>query len=157
LTTAYGYVEDANSNTLKYDPMGVYRVQKEGWFDPNVATYPIVMNDTHQKYRFFSAADSNPEQHDLARHTVWINVPLAKQLNVVDGDLIRVYNGRGTMIVPAYVTSRMMPGEAYMFEGAWFQPDLQGIDRRGSANLLANDGRSPAQMCHNYLVTIEKV
>jgi anaerobic dimethyl sulfoxide reductase subunit A len=152
----FGYTEDA-FGIIKISPMGVYHVQKEGFFDPNFTEYPIVMNDTHQRYRFFSAQDSNPMlTSDVMRRAVWINVSLAKSLGVKDNDLVRVYNDRGEMVVPAYVTSRIVPGEAYIFDGGWFTPNAAGIDRRGAANTLSPDGHVPDQIIHNYRVKVEK-
>src|SRR5207302_13100 len=63
---------------------------------------------------------------------------------IVDGQLVRVFNARGTTRLPARVTDRIAPGVVSIKEGAWFAPDASGADTRGCANVLTADRTSPA-------------
>ena len=78
--------------------------------------------------------------------------------DIKDGDMVKIFNDRGTMIIPANVTERIMPGVVDVPEGAWFNPDENGIDRGGCANVLTRDGCSPggAFTSNTALVQIEK-
>jgi len=57
---------------------------------------------------------------------------------------VEVWNDRGTVVVPVYVTERCMPGVLVLHEGAWLDLDENGIDRSGNADMLTLDNPSPA-------------
>ena len=42
----------------------------------------------------------------------------AAERGIKNGDIVKVFNERGTVLGGAYVTERMMPGVAYMDHGA---------------------------------------
>ena len=67
-----------------------------------------------------------------------------KRLGLRMGDIVEVYNDRGTCVVPVYVTERCMPGVAVLHEGAWMDLDENGIDRSGNPDFLTLDNPSPA-------------
>jgi len=58
--------------------------------------------------------------------------------------MVRVFNDRGGMVIPARVTERMMPGVVDVPHGAWYNPDEKGVDRGGCANILTADKYSPS-------------
>jgi anaerobic dimethyl sulfoxide reductase subunit A len=62
----------------------------------------------------------------------------------VDGAPVRVFNQRGSTVLPARVTDRIAPGVVSIKEGAWFTPGADGEDTRGCANVLTADRSSPA-------------
>ena len=104
---------------------------------------------------------------DCYRHAVWLNVSDAKARGIVDGDLVKVYNDIGEMIIPAYVTARVVPGTVCIFHGGWYKPSEQesplmpeGIDRGGAPNVLTHDEDLPQTVVGNFackgLVQIEK-
>ena len=59
-----------------------------------------------------------------------------------DGDLVEVFNSRGVVCLPVWVTERIVPGTVAMSEGAWFTPDAKGRDRRGCINVLTMTHRA---------------
>ncbi|MCX6012215.1 MAG: hypothetical protein NTV30_02145, partial [Chloroflexi bacterium] len=99
-----------------------------------------------------------PWLKELYNHAVKINTADAQGRGITNGDLVKVFNDRGTMIIPAKVTERIMPGVVDIPEGAWYNPDENGIDRGGCANVLTRDGCSPggAFPGNTVLVQIKK-
>jgi anaerobic dimethyl sulfoxide reductase subunit A len=67
----------------------------------------------------------------------------AEARDIRDGDMVRVFNDRGETILPAKVTERIMPGVVEIPEGAWYDPDENGVDRGGNPNVLTKDSPSP--------------
>ena len=50
--------------------------------------------------------------------------------------MVKVHNDRGTAVMPAYVTSRIMPGITVIHHGGWYAPDSSGIDFGASPSTL---------------------
>ena len=82
----------------------------------------------------------------------------AKERAIKDGDLVRIYNDRGDMIITARVTERIMPGVVAINEGAWYEPDQSGVDRGGCTNVLSRGEYSPggAFPYNTSLVQVQK-
>ena len=87
---------------------------------------------------------------DCYRHGAWLNVADARSRGIADDDLVRVYNDIGEMVIPAYVTSRVVPGTVCVFHGAWYKPGEKksrlmpdGIDMGGAPNFLTHNEDLP--------------
>jgi anaerobic dimethyl sulfoxide reductase subunit A len=112
----------------------------------------------HSKRRANHQFDNIPWLRELDSHGVSINSIDAEARDISDGDMVRVFNGRGEIIVPAKVTERIMPGVVEVPFGAWYNPDENGIDIGGCANVLTKDAHSPggAFSYHTCLVQVQK-
>ncbi len=76
-----------------------------------------------------------------------------------DGDLVRVYNDRGTMVIPCRLTQKIMPGVVDIPTGGWWTPDENGIDRRGAVNVLSSERWTPlafGNAQHTIMVQVER-
>ena len=95
---------------------------------------------------------------ELVTQEIFISATDAKSRGIKTGDKVRVFNDRGEMIIPVRVSERIMPGVVDLPQGAWFNPDENGIDRGGCANVLTLDKTSPAGglVTNCSLVQIEK-
>ena len=73
--------------------------------------------------------------------------------------MVRVFNDRGEVRIPAKVTERIMPGVVALPQGAWYAPDENAIDHGGSANVLTSHITSPggAFASHTALVEVERM
>jgi anaerobic dimethyl sulfoxide reductase subunit A len=140
------------------------------YYSSDVEKYPLLMSSPHGLYRIHSLLDNQPLlSRDCYRHAVWISVADAKKRGIVDDDPVRVYNDQAEIIMPAYVTSRVVPGTVNIFHGGWYTPGStktalmpEGIDTRGAANLLTHyDEHLPDTILDHLpckaLVEIEKL
>lgn len=158
------YFADPNLPNTKWGgkvaPMAMYETQRYGMFDANASTqYPLMLGDTHPRARSnVGSCDSNPlaGQDEIFRHSVWISVADAQARGIKDNDSVTVFNEQGTIVLPAYVTSRIVPGHVQIFAGAWYTPDSAGVDRRGSDVVLMHDDYAPMMEPWNTRVEIKK-
>lgn len=82
------------------------------------------------------------EQYAVAgREPVTLHPQDAQARGIRDGDLVRVWNGRGQVLAGAVVTEGIRPGVICIHEGGW--PDLDpaagGICKNGAVNVLTRD------------------
>jgi len=75
------------------------------------------------------------------------------------GDMVHVYNDRGRLKLPVKVTPRIAPGVISVPQGAWYEPNKDGVDEGGCVNTLTALRPSPlakANPQHTNLVQVEK-
>lgn len=151
------HLEEMNNPLIP--PIPKYIGHPESYDAPLAAKYPLQLLTTHYKTRAHSIWHNVPWMREVEPHAVWINTIDAKERGIGDGDLADVYNDRGRIRIPAKVTERIMPGVVNVSEGAWYDPDDQGIDHGGCANVLTNDDHSPGGGVHvnSSLVQVELV
>jgi anaerobic dimethyl sulfoxide reductase subunit A len=128
-------------------PIPKYMSTKEDRFDPLTKEYPLQLLTPHPKNRVHSELYLVPWLREVEEHRVWINSRDARERGIADGDPVLVYNDRGTVSLPAFLTERIMPGVVAIFEGAWYAPDDSGIDRGACANTLTRDAYSGGGAC----------
>jgi len=126
--------------------------------DPRVKKYPFQLLSPHPKIREHSNLHKVDWLREMEPHRVWINPQDADPRGIGNNDEILVYNDRGIVAIRARVTERIMPGVVSIDEGAWYDPDEQGIDRGGCVNVLTPDEISPggASALKTALVGVRK-
>jgi anaerobic dimethyl sulfoxide reductase subunit A len=137
----------------------VYRKAVRGMDDPMTRQYPLLQLAPHSRYRVhYLFWEHLWLKGQLYRHNVWLSTTDAKNRGVRDGDLVTVYNDRGRIVMPAYVTSRIMPGVVAIHHGGKYIPDEAGNDRGASpSTTLGGDFEScitPAKA--STLVQVER-
>jgi len=131
---------------------------------PRAQSYPIQLIANNPASRLHS-------QLDVGRHSQGAKIrdrePLrmhpqdASARGIVDGDVARVYNDRGSCLAGVIVSDQLMPGVAQLSTGAWFDPQtISGIGEvcvQGNPNVLTADkGTSRiGQACTGQLVLVE--
>jgi anaerobic dimethyl sulfoxide reductase subunit A len=139
-------------------PIPKYLPTAEDLNDPLVEKYPLQLLTPHPKNRVHSELYMVPWLQEVEEHRVWINPIDADPRGIKDGDELYVFNDRGKVAIKARVTERIIPGVVSIFEGAWYNPDQDGIDRGACANTLTNDAYSGggAAVLNTSLVEVEK-
>ncbi len=126
--------------------------------DPASKDYPLCLLAPHPRFRAHSTLYNIDWLREVDPHVMWINPVDAGARGIADGDEVYVFNDRGKLAIPAWITERIMPGVVCIFEGAWFNPDKDGIDRGGCVNVLTKDDYSPggAATLNNTFVQVGK-
>jgi anaerobic dimethyl sulfoxide reductase subunit A len=148
-------------------PISMWMLPENSMLASKAKKYPLKMLTSHSYHRQNFSQDNNPWQRDEFRHTLRLSAVDAQKRKIKDGDIIRVYNDFGEIIMPVYVTSRITPGTVVLPHGAWPEisqnkTDLmpQGIDRRGADNFLTSSKYYPwvvGVICCSELVQVERM
>ena len=111
---------------------------------PLAKKFPFHLVTPHPRERTHSIYHNIGILRETCSQEVTINASDARRMGIQTGDTVEVYNDRGTCVVPAYVTERVLPGVAVLYEGSWMDRDANGIDRSGNPDFLTLDNPSPA-------------
>jgi trimethylamine-N-oxide reductase (cytochrome c) len=111
-------------------------------------TYPLLCMSNHGRWRFHANLDDITWHREVESmkmrgpdgyqyEAAWINPKTAAERDIAYGDVIKVYNERGTVLCAAYLTERLIEGTVYVDHGSRFDPiDAEGLDRGGAINLI---------------------
>jgi len=125
-------------------PIPAYQPMFRGMDHPDVARYPLFLLSAYPRYRNHTTFWNVPLlRGDCYRHAVWMNVSDARARGLKDGDMVRIFNDKGVAVIPAYVTSRVMPGLVVIHHGGNYEPDKEGVDWGCTPNIFFTDPESP--------------
>ena len=144
-------------NIPNMPPIPKYMSHEEHYDAPLAKKYPLQLLTPHNKRRTHSSLSMIPWLEEVEPHAVWINSVDAKERNINHGDLVDIFNDRGRVRIPANITERVIPRAVVIYQGAWYNPDENGIDLGGCGNTLTTDSRSPggAFPMNSALVEVE--
>ncbi|MEM2465551.1 MAG: molybdopterin-dependent oxidoreductase [Candidatus Bathyarchaeia archaeon] len=156
----------------RYIPYG--ESHQESLQHPRAEKYPFLLVSNHPRWRMHAQLDDAVWLREIPTckirgsdgylyEPVWINPIDAEKLGVKTGDIVKIYNERGSVLGGAYVTNRIMPGVVYIDHGA--RADIisleDRIDRGGAIDLIAPDKttskNAAGMVVSGYLVKVEKV
>jgi anaerobic dimethyl sulfoxide reductase subunit A len=148
----------ADMEKAELPPIPKYMETWESMNDPLATKFPLQLITTHFRRRAHTQFDNLPWLAELEPQAMKINTRDAEARGIQDGDIVKVFNDRGSMITVAKVTERIMPGVVDVPQGGWYNPDDSGVDRGGCANVLTKDEPSPggALPSNTALVQVEK-
>ncbi|MDR3364269.1 MAG: molybdopterin-dependent oxidoreductase [Clostridiales Family XIII bacterium] len=110
--------------------------------------YPLLCVSNHGRWRFHANLDDITWHREVDTmkmrgadgyqyEAAWINPRTAASRAIAHGDLIKIYNERGTVLCAAYLTERLAEGIVYVDHGARYDPiDPETLDRGGAINLI---------------------
>ncbi len=118
----------------------------------------------HPWFRLHSQMDQSENLRNLykvqGREPVRINTEDAASRGIEDGDLVELYNDRGTVIAGAVVSDDIMPGVVSIYEGAWPSLDSKGRCNSGLVNFLTStqpsSGLAQATTANTTLCSMRK-
>ncbi|MBI5349804.1 MAG: molybdopterin-dependent oxidoreductase [Chloroflexi bacterium] len=121
--------------------------------------YPLQLYTIHYARRSHSTLDNIPWLREAFPQEFMINSMDASARGIKHGDIVKVTSMHGSVIRPAFVTDRIIPGVTALGEGAWADLDeLAGVDKAGATNTL-NGGNPTGQGTQPYnscVVQVEK-
>jgi anaerobic dimethyl sulfoxide reductase subunit A len=126
---------------------------------PRNDVFPLQALGHHTLHRVHSTHDNNDWLEEAFPQRVFINPIDASARGIKDGDEVKVYNSRGALVLPCRVTPRIMPGVVDIPQGAWYDPDENGVDRGGCVNVLTSHRWTPfafGTAQHTIMVEVER-
>ena len=148
LNTPSGKIEIFSSRIagFDYDDCPGYPVWQEPheWLGTETAArYPLHMISNQPKTRLHSQLDLGKTAQDSkikGREPALIHPDDAAARGITDGDVIRVFNDRGSCLAGAVVTDDIRARVIQLQTGAWYDPEQPGgMDRHGNPNVLTRD------------------
>jgi biotin/methionine sulfoxide reductase len=123
------------------------------WLEPaewlgssHVARYPLHLLSDQPHTKLHSQLDFSAlslANKVLGREPVWIHPADAAERGIRDGDLVRLFNDRGSCLAGAVLTDAIVAGVVKLSTGAWWDPQEPGIpgslDKHGNPNVLTRD------------------
>jgi anaerobic dimethyl sulfoxide reductase subunit A len=139
-------------------PIPAYQPMYRGMDHADVRRFPLFLLSAYSRYRNHTTFWNVPLlRGDCYRHAVWMNPADAQARGIKDGELLRVFNDKGVAVVPAYVTSRILPGMIVIHHGGQYTPDRDGVDWGCTPNIFFTDAESPVTAPHvSNLVQVER-
>jgi anaerobic dimethyl sulfoxide reductase subunit A len=125
----------------------------------DIVKYPLQAIGHHTLHRVHSTHDNNDWLGEAFPQRVFLNPLDAETRSIRDGDLVRVWNDRGELVLPARVTPRILPGVVDIPQGAWWSPNEAGVDFGGCINMLTSERWTPfafGTAQHTIMVQIER-
>lgn len=147
-------------NSEEIPALPTYVPCPEGPEDGLRKQYPLQLIGWHTKRRCHSIHDNNPWMEEADPQKMWMHPEDAKARGLVTDDIAEIYNDRGCIRMPILVTNRIAKGVVAIAQGAWYQPDADGIDTRGSINVLTSSRPTPlakGNPQHTNLVQVKSV
>ncbi len=173
LGTPSGFIEIFSRKIARYGyddckghPMWIEKSERSHG-GPGSEQHPLWLQSCHPDQRLHSQmceSESYRNSYSVqGREPIYINPQDASQRGIADGDLVRVFNGRGQLLAGARVSEDYSPGIVRIYEGAWYGPvdeTIGALDTYGDPNTLTQDigasKLSQATSANTCLVEIEK-
>ena len=148
LKTPSGKLEFYSERLAKHFPDDKERPPVPHWIEKGVShdeslsserarKYPLLIMSNHGRWRVHAQCDDITWTREVPTckvkgwdgymyEPVWINPKDAEKRGIKDGDIVKVFNERGTVLGGAMVWERIMPGVVYMDHGARVDPIIPG-------------------------------
>ena len=159
LSTPTGKLEFEATGLSKHFPDDLERPPVPKWIAKGISHEETIGTERSKKYPLLVCSNHprwgvHSEHKDMAwlreietcklagpdgyqYHPAWLHSSEAAKRGIKHGDVISIYNDRGTVLAGAYITERIMPNVVYIDHGAKWDPIVAGeIDRGGAINTI---------------------
>ena len=142
----------------------VWLPPKDGVGSDTLTHFPLQLVANQPATRLHSQLDfgaGSIQSKVRGREPVRIHPIDAAERGIRDGDIVRLFNGRGTCLAGAVLSEDMRPGVLQLSTGAWYDPETPQEDRplcvHGNPNVLTRDvGTSRlSQGCTGQLTCVQ--
>ncbi len=124
----------------------VWREPAEWLGGDEAQRHPLHLLSDQPARRLHSQLDPSPYSQAgkvQGRQPITINATDAAERQIRDGDVVRVFNARGSCLAGAQVSNAIRPGVVRLSTGAWFDPaalgDRHALEKHGNPNVLTLD------------------
>ncbi len=141
----------------------------EGWthdetqWGEKAKTYPLLLNANPGRWRLHVQGDDITWFREIstckvvaadgyAYEPMWISPVDAAKRGLKQGDIVKVFNDQGIILVGTMISERVLPGSIMINKGARVDPIAPGIDRGGSTNLISTP-KPISKHCVGFAVT----
>jgi biotin/methionine sulfoxide reductase len=159
--------EDPESNPLPLTPSGKIEIFSDvlynmgyndcaghpAWFAkrewlgaPLAQAYPLHLISNQPRTRLHSQLDHGSysrESKVQGREVMWMHPSAARARHIEDGDIVRLFNGRGACLAAARLTEDLRADVVILPTGAWYDPidasEAGSLDAHGNPNVLTQD------------------
>ena len=141
-------------------PQFIATKEMRGQGDPTEEKFPLELYGYHGAGRTHSTYHNVPWLRAAHPDQLMINPVDAESRGIKTGDRVRVFNGRGEIEIPAFVTNRIIPHLVALPQGAWYSPDEKGVDKGACVNTLTMLDATPlakGNPSHTNLVEVQKL
>jgi anaerobic dimethyl sulfoxide reductase subunit A len=107
-------------------------------FPMPVPEYPLQAIGHHAFQRVHSTQANNDWLQQIFPQRIYINPIDAAARGIANGELVKVFNSHGALVCISCTTVRIMLGVVDIPQGAWYQPDQDGVDLGGNVNMLTS-------------------
>lgn len=83
---------------------------------------------------------------------IWIAPEDAKARGIENGDIVKIFNERGTVLLGARISERVQPGSVMIHKGSRVDPIAPHLDRGGAINLICPQA-TVSEHCKGFVVT----
>lgn len=138
--TIAGFVyDDCAGHPTWYEP-------REWRGSPDAETFPLVLIANNPRTRLHSQLDEGAYSQSVkiqGWEPVRIHLDDAAVRGIGDGDIVRLFNGRGSCLAGAVLSRDVRPGVVQLSTGAWYDPidpdDPRSMCAHGNPNVLTFD------------------
>ena len=136
------------------------------WLGAKEKAHPLHIISNQPKTKLHSQMDNGTLSSSIkikGHQPLEMNPDDAKSRGITQGDIVRVFNGRGSCLCGVNITTDVMPGVVIISTGSWYDPaerdDPKSMCKHGNPNVLSPDigtsklGQGPA--AHSCLAEIE--